>query len=492
MTHVYGIDFGTTNSVLARLAGTAVETVSLADRLPAEWAGLGLDRVLPSVVAIEDGRAVFGWRARGMTGSRLDAVKRLLAVEDVVTVGGLTLPVEEAGALLFAHIRERAEPHGPLDRAVVTIPANSRGLARARTKLAAGLAGIDVLALINEPTAAAMAHSRAIGADQRILVFDWGGGTLDVTVLQAFEGAFVEQSSMGVQRLGGLDLDAAFLAALAGHLPGLDGWAEEERDRFRAHLELAKIQLSSHDAVQVALPDGGAVQITRDFLEAAIRPLIERTAEPVQVCLRESPGPIDHLVMVGGSSRIPLVQRFVADLVGVAPNTDIDPMTAIAEGAAIAAGILEGTIDDLDFHVGAEHALGTVARDDHTGASTFSTLIRRNTKYPARATQVYTPVQDFQESVAIVVVEGNPDKSLDHDDNVVLTNWEIALPRPGPIAEAAIEITYEYDVDGILHVLVRDVRTGTEFVNERLTYAAGRDANELERMRAEVVELMAG
>jgi molecular chaperone DnaK len=486
----YGIDFGTTNSVLARLTGTGVETVPLADRLPAEWSNLGFDRVLPSVLALDDGRPSFGWPARTRTRSRLEAVKRLFAVDDVVTVGDATMPVEVAGAALFAHIKERAARDGVLARAVVTIPSNSRGLARARTKLAAGLAGIDVLALINEPTAAAMAHARAIAADQRILVFDWGGGTLDVTVLQAFEGAFIEQSSMGVQRLGGLDLDAAFLAALAPHLPGVDGWTEDEHGRFRLNLELAKIQLSSHAAVQVGLPDGGAVQITRDFFESAIEPLIERTREPVEVCLRESPGSVDHLVMVGGSSRIPVVRRFVAGIVGAEPVTEIDPMTAIAEGAAIAAGILSGVIDDLDFHVGAEHALGTVARDDLTGESRFSVLIRRNTKYPARTTQVYTPVQDFQESVAVVVVEGNPDKPLDHEDNVVLTNWEIPLPEPGPITETAIEITYEYDVDGILHVLVRDVRTGAEFVNERLTYGTGRDPAELDRMRADVAALM--
>jgi molecular chaperone DnaK (HSP70) len=479
--------------VLARLTGTGagVETVPLTDDLPAAWANLGFDRVLPSVVGLDDGRPSFGWPAKALTRSRLDAVKRLFAVEDVVSIGAETMPVEVAGALLFGHVREWAGKDDPLDRAVVTIPANSRGLARARTKLAAGLAGIEVLALINEPTAAAMAHARAIGADQRILVFDWGGGTLDVTVLQALEGAFVEQSSMGVQRLGGLDLDAAFMAALKPHLPGVDGWAGDDRVRFRLNLELAKIQLSSHAAVQVGLPAGGAVEITRDFLEAAIQPLIERTREPVEVCLRESPGRIDHLVMVGGSSRIPLVRRFVADLVGTEPTDEIDPMTAIAEGAAVAAGILSGTVDDLDFHVGAEHALGTVARNDLTGESEFSVLIRRNTKYPARVTQVYTPVRDYQESVAVVVVEGHPDKPLDHEDNVVLTDWEIALPEPGPIADSAIEITFEYDIDGILHVLVRDVRTGTEFVDEHLTYGAGRDPADLGRMRARVAALLA-
>src|SRR5688572_5517601 len=149
----YGIDFGTTNSVLARLTGAGIETVRLADHLPPEWASLGLDRVLPSVVAFDDGRPTFGWAARDLVHARLEGVKRLFAGEDQASVGGVTLPVEQAAALVFAHIRERAAAGGaPLTRAVVTIPANSRGLARARTKLAAGLAGIDVLALINEPT----------------------------------------------------------------------------------------------------------------------------------------------------------------------------------------------------------------------------------------------------------------------------------------------------------------------------------------------------
>ena len=401
-----------------------METVPLADELPDR---VGEPRLRPgAAVGVRARRRPAVVRLAGRRpgpAPRLEAVKRLFATDDVVT----RRHGDAAGgggrrAAVRAHQGGSPSTDGARSTgAVVTIPANSRGLARARTKLAAGLAGIDVLALINEPTAAAMAHARAIGADQRILVFDWGGGTLDVTVLQAFEGAFVEQSSMGVQRLGGLDLDAAFLAALEPYLPDAAGWTGDERDRFRLNLELGEDPaVRPRRPYRSPLPDGGAVEITRDFLEAAIRPLIERTREPVEVCLRESPGRIDHLVMVGGSSRIPVVQRFVADLVGAEPNTEIDPMTAIAEGAAIAAGVLQGTIDDVDFHVGAEHALGTVARDDVTGESRFSVLIRRNTKYPARATQVYTPVRDFQESVAVLVVEGNPDKPLDHEDNVVL------------------------------------------------------------------------
>jgi molecular chaperone DnaK (HSP70) len=158
-------------------------------------------------------------------------------------------------------------------------------------------------------------------------------------------------------------------------------------------------------------------------------------------------------------------------------------MTAIAEGAAIAAGVLQGTVNDVDFHVGAEHALGTVARDDATGESRFSVLIGRNTKYPARTTQVYTPVHDFQEEIAVLVVEGNPDKPLEHEDNVLLADWLIPLPEKRPLADAAVEITYEYDVDGILHVVVRDIATARVFVDEQLAPGAGRDPSELATLR---------
>ncbi|GIJ67219.1 Hsp70 family protein [Virgisporangium ochraceum] len=489
MTSAYGIDFGTTNSVLARVTDGRVETLPLVDEIPAAWADLGFDRVLPSAFTVDNGAPVFGWPAKTRTGRRVEAVKRLLATDDVVEADGVTVPVEVAGALLLRQVRRRVDQLGgePLTRAVVTIPANSRGLARARTKLAADLAGIEVLALINEPTAAALAHARAIAADQRVLVFDWGGGTLDVTVLQAVEGSFIERSSMGIQRLGGLDLDAALLAAVEPYVPAAAGWSPEERDLFRLNLELGKIQLSTEKAVDVLLPDGKvALNVARNFLENAIAPLLERAREPLEVCLRESPGRIDHLVMVGGSSRMPAVQRFVAGIVGVDPNTEIDPMTAIAEGAAIAAGVLQGTVTDVDFHVGAEHALGTVARDDVTGESRFSVLIGRNTKYPARTTQVYTPVQDFQEEIAVLVVEGHPDKPLDHEDNVLLADWLIPLPEKRPLADSAVEITYEYDVDGILHVVVRDLATGQAFVDEQLAPGAGRDSAELDDLRRQV------
>ncbi|MBB5873173.1 molecular chaperone DnaK (HSP70) [Allocatelliglobosispora scoriae] len=495
MSDAFGIDFGTTNSVLARTTATSVEAIPL-DEPPAAWAEAGFDRVLPSVIGFNGSTPTFGWLAKRSSSNRLEAVKRLFATDDTVTIGGNELKVEEAAAIFFRHIQQRAAAMGltsRLDRAVVTIPANSRGLARYRTKLSAGLAGIQVMALINEPTAAAMAHARAIGQNQRILVFDWGGGTLDVTVLQSFEGTFIEQSSKGIQRLGGLDVDAAFLSSVLSRIPGSADWGTDDLNLFRLELELAKIKLSTLTSVPVALPGSkqGFVDVTRAQFEEAIRPLIQRTREPLDVCLRESPGRIDHLVMVGGSSKMPVIQKFITDIVGTDLSTDVDPMTAIAEGAAIAAGILQGTITDLDFHVGTEHALGTIVHNDTSPkAGEFAVLIRRNTKYPASATDSYVPAMDFQEKISIDVIEGDPTKPIEHEDNVVIKNWSIDLPEQRLKQDAAFDITYEYDLDGILHVRLQDKRSGKIMMDEELAFGAGEDRSQLPAMRRRVDGLM--
>jgi len=426
---------------------------------------------------------------------KLEAVKRLFATDDEVVVAGRQLKVEEAAATFFRHIQQQAAASGlpeRLDRAVVTVPANSRGKARYRTKLCAGLAGIEVAALINEPTAAAMAHARKIGQNQRILVFDWGGGTLDVTVLEAYRGVFIEQSSKGIQRLGGIDIDERFAAALLPRIAGSGSWEPRELNSFRIDLELAKIQLSSQDVAVLPLPRGGTMEVTRGLFEETVMPLIERTREPVEICLRESPGRIDHLVMVGGSSMMPVIQRFVAGIVGSEPSADVSPMTAIAEGAAIADAILQGIITDLDFHVGTEHALGTVVHNDGSVDGMFSVLIGRNTKYPARATDSYTPANDFQEEVNIRVIEGDPEKPITHEDNVILKNWTVTLPEKRPVKDATFDITYDYDVDGILHVTARDNRTGLVFMDEELSFGAAQDRAQLPAIRRVVDQLMAG
>lgn len=378
----FGIDFGTTNSVLAVSSGSSMETVRL-DEPPGEFAELGFDRVLPTVLADRSGTLEFGWKAK-RNPNRLAAVKRMFQTDDDVTVGGHNLKVEEAAAIFFRQIKERAANGGlSLDRAVVTIPANSRGAARFRTKISAGLSGIEVIALVNEPTAAAMAYAKTIRDGDRVLVFDWGGGTLDVTILQNIDGAFVEEASKGIQRLGGIDIDDAFAAAIRSKLP-----AGSQLDPF--DLELAKVKLSLQESTTMSLMGGGTVEVARGDLEDAIRPLIHRTREPVEKCLADlGNARIDHLVMVGGSSKIPMAQRYIRELLRLEPMAEVDPMTAIAEGAALAAGILSGEQEDHDFFVGTEHALGIVVHNQGPDKPEFGVLIPRNTKLPATASDSY-------------------------------------------------------------------------------------------------------
>lgn len=476
----FGIDFGTTNSVLATTTGTSMETVSL-DQPPNEFAALGFDRVLPTVLADSGGTLEFGWRAK-RNPNRLAAVKRLFQTDDDVVIGSHHLKVEEAAAVFFRQIKERAALSGlHLDRAVVTIPANSRGAARFRTKISAGLSGIEVIALVNEPTAAAMAYAKTIRDGDRVLVFDWGGGTLDVTVLQNVEGAFIEEASKGIQRLGGIDVDDAFAAAIRAKLPAGSG---SQLDPF--DLELAKVRLSSQESTTLSLLGGGTVEVHRADLEDAIRPLIHRTRTPVDTCLADLGGVrINHLVMVGGSSKIPMAQRYIRELLRLEPMAEVDPMTAIAEGAALAAGILTGEIEDHDFFVGTEHALGVVVHNHGPDKPEFSVLIPRNTKLPAAATDSYTPTFDDQEQVKLQIIEGDPEAPFVDEDNVILKDWEVPLD-PMPMADAGFNVTFEYDVDGILHVKAQYQKTGRVILDEELSFGAAGDKSQLVNMRKRI------
>jgi molecular chaperone DnaK len=489
-----GIDFGTTNSVVAVYGSGGPDLVPI-DVPPPGWENLGLEKVMPSVVGIGgDQKATFGWSAKRQNVDKLEAVKRLFATEESVRIGGVDYSVEMAAALLFAGLKNGAEKAGaPLDRAVVTIPANSRGLARFRTKLCAGLAGIDVTALINEPTAAAMAHSVSAGEDQNILVFDWGGGTLDVTVLETVAGVFIERASKGIQRSGGLDLDGLFGAALLQQISGHQDWTEGEWGRFRLDVERAKILLSSQPTTNIELPRGGMLEIERKTLEDAIRGKVEETRRPIDQCLRDlniDADALGHVVLVGGSSKIPAVRTFVSEVLGKEPASGADPMTAIAEGAAVAAGILAGEID-ADFFVATEHALGTVSYSD-LEVPEFSVLIDRNYKLPAKAESSYYPLRDGQKTVKVEVIEGDPTAPLDDPDNVILKEWEIEVDSTRPHREAGFTMCYEYDVDGILHVMITDDKTGETLLSDDLTFGVSRDKASLVELAKTVEATMAG
>ncbi len=471
-----GIDFGTTNSAAAIHTGSGAEVIRIGEP-PADWAAMGFDKVLPSVVALDESRnLLFGWEAKSYhTDKKFEAIKRLFKEEETTTAGEETFFVEEVAAALFRYIRTKVLSAGiDFASSVITVPANSRGLARYRTKVCAGIGGIEPLALINEPTAAAMAYaSRHVSDGQTILVFDLGGGTLDVTVLEPREGVFFEQASKGIGRLGGLDFDAAILREIKAEVPQADRWTPIDTQRIRLEVEKAKIRLSEGKVDETVIVDEAlpGFRLTRPRFNEITRHLVERAAEPIERVmqdLRLHAGDIDLLLMVGGSSKIPAVRQFVAELVGREPATGVDPMTAVAEGAAVAAAILTGDLDDRDFFVSTEHALGTIVADPSMQRLRFAPIIPRNQKLPARQRDLFSPVTDYQDSVRVQVVEGDPDKPLDHPDNQILTEFDVPFDPPRPASEAGFELTYHYDTDGLLHIDVVDAMTGDQ-LTDRVT-----------------------
>lgn len=481
-----GIDFGTTNSVVAVHTKSGVDVLPI-DQAPPSWAPYGFDNVFPSVMAKdESSRLCFGWEAKQKSGGRFDAVKRMFATQLDYTVddSGDALAVEEVATMLFAELRRRAIATGvTADQAVITVPANSKGRARHRTKLCAGMAGFEVLALINEPTAAAMAYAQRHPEVRQLLVFDWGGGTLDVTVLQSIDGVFIEQASSGLPRSGGIDFDSRLEKIVRDSIPGLDQLNIEQRHLLRLEVELAKIRLSTAEATSIELPDGQSFRITRSRFEQEVKGLLEESRIPLERCLKElqiGPGAIDALVLVGGTCRIPAVRKFVEGIIGVDADPDINPMTAVGEGAAIAAGILSGEIANSDFFVCLEHALGTFTFNENTGDQ-FSSIIRKGNKLPARASGEYFPVVPTSDSVNVQVVEGDPDSV--QPDFTVLKEWEVQLTAPYEEgSRRAFELQYEYDVDGILHVKATDIDSGIVLLDDDVSYGIATDKRQLKTM----------
>jgi len=264
-------------------------------------------------------------------------------------------------------------------------------------------------------------------------------------------------------------------------------WSQSDRNGLRLDIEKAKIQLSDAEQVSVPLPGGEYRQVTRSMFEQTVRAQIERVREPIAQCLRDlgaQPSDIDAVVLVGGTCKIPAIRQFVADLMGRGPATGIDPMTAVAEGAAVASAILSGDLDDRDFFVSTEHALGTIVLDPESGLK-FSELIPRNHKLPARVTDSFLPVVPFQEKVNVQVVEGDPEKPLDDEDNVIIKAWEIELPEPQPLGEISVDLTYSYDVDGILHVAAED-SLGNVLLSDAVSYGQVVDKRDLARIASRV------
>ena len=398
-----GIDFGTSNSVVANFQFGKAEVVLNHEGL--KWT--------PSVVTLRrDGSLAFGQEAKENFDEQrsIRSIKRILGTPERVSLVGQNLRTEQIAVMLFSLLKKDAEAYinEPIHKAVVTIPANSKGLARNATKLCASAAGLQVLTLINEPTAAAICYGLNAEEDQQVLVYDFGGGTLDVTVLRIHHGIFEEISSKGIGKLGGDDMDVELAKVLAKRFQdkhGFDLLNSPYRQRFMLAVERAKMELSTEPTAVARQPElvperhlNLEEEIDRAEFEKIITPLVMKSGTAIDEALerrRLRPRDINRVLLVGGTCKIPLVRRFVAEKLGgkePEPFDRVDPMTCVAQGAAIVSAILQGApgLDNYAYSVKLEHSLcPTRSTNSDRSISTRSSSAART--FPVRSARPITP-----------------------------------------------------------------------------------------------------
>ncbi|MFE7615582.1 Hsp70 family protein [Streptomyces sp. NPDC057496] len=494
----YGIDFGTSNSVVARWTGNGTEVIRVDSAgLPAEWNRPGFDELFPSVVSLRDVQRTlcFGWSAKCETADPKDAVKRMLASrprameedddrsvtalpeEYEVWLGDESFRSTTVAAALFERMREGVRSNlRDMDEAVVTVPANATGAARYRTRAAARLAGIKVKALVNEPTAAAISYAHDFPGEGCFLVFDWGGGTIDVTVLEHYDGIFDEVASRGITALGGLEFDEELVKLALGKLGTRpDRLTRAEARRWRRHVELTKIALSQPGADEVLFePLGGhpPVVIRREEFEQAVAPLVRQALVPLEECLRDvglTADDVDAVLMIGGTSQIPLVRREVERVLGreVVDARLCNPMTAVARGAAITAAEFDQLVPGTTISLATSHDLGLSF--DANGQRGFATLIPRYSTLPARGTRSAMPAARGATKMVLEIVEGDGQHAADDERTFPLAKLELRVPRPDTEPASNIfDVDYHYDRSGILKVHAKVRSTGAVILDKEL------------------------
>ena len=466
MTRAVGIDLGTTNSVISVLEGGEPNVIANAEG----------NRTTPSVVAFaKNGEVLVGEQAKRQAITNPDrtirSVKRHMGEDWSIDIDGKTFTAQEISARILQKLKADAEAYlgEPVTKAVITVPAYYGDAQRQATKEAGQIAGLEVERIVNEPTAAALAYGLDKKGDETILVFDLGGGTFDVSVLEIGEGVFEVKSTAGDTNLGGDDWDEKVIEWLVDGFKAENG-VDLSKDpmaltRLKEAAEKAKIELSTVQETEINLPfitatADGPIHLLRSLkrseFEQMTDDLLARTRAPFKRAIEDAGvdlSDLDHIILVGGSTRMPAVQALVSDLAGgKEPNKGVNPDEVVALGAAIQAGVLTGDVSDILLLDVTPLTLGV-----ETEGSVFTKMIERNTTIPTRRSEIFTTASNSQPEVEVHVMQGERAMA---SDNMSLGRFKLQEIPPAPRGVPQIEVTFDIDANGIVSVSAKDLGTG--------------------------------